>query len=333
MAGNYTCDPTRAALQGYVLNTLADRERRAVEAHLHACPACREALEAEQVRLAVLDTLPREDAPAGLAERTLAGIAAAESDQARGLPRWALVAGSTAAIVVVATLILPMFSRARESARRGSTQGTMKQWGLVFKMYANESKGERWPQLASANGAWTPDLSPLHDTHISDPQIMVSEEHPDRKKLIRQLQEAWSEPVPDFEKTERLMGESFGYLGYSIQDEVDFQAVRRAKERHELPPDGAPVNDVADGVRVQPLREGIERFLITDINNPAGSAEAQSSVPVLIEIATWKYKKTVDAYKGASVLYMDGHVAFVPYGTFPVVPSVLDALSGTTTAQ
>ena len=33
----------------------------------------------------------------------------------------------------------------------------------------------------------------------------------------------------------------------------------------------------SDGVTLYRLREGIERFFITDINNPAGSAMAQSA--------------------------------------------------------
>jgi prepilin-type processing-associated H-X9-DG protein len=75
------------------------------------------------------------------------------------------------------------------------------------------------------------------------------------------------------------------------------------------------------------LKEGIERFLITDINNPAGSAHAQSTVPVMWD--TWAgYNQffnmsIVEGFNhvpgGSNVLYMDGHVQFIKYGTqFPV---------------
>jgi prepilin-type processing-associated H-X9-DG protein len=61
------------------------------------------------------------------------------------------------------------------------------------------------------------------------------------------------------------------------------------------------------------LREGIERFLITDINNPAASAKAQSDVYIMFDqLAT-----TPSSYNhipgGANVLYMDGHVQFLRY--------------------
>jgi hypothetical protein len=35
----------------------------------------------------------------------------------------------------------------------------------------------------------------------------------------------------------------------------------------------------------QPLKEGIERFFVTDINNPAGSSQAQSNIPVMWDTA------------------------------------------------
>jgi prepilin-type N-terminal cleavage/methylation domain-containing protein/prepilin-type processing-associated H-X9-DG protein len=61
------------------------------------------------------------------------------------------------------------------------------------------------------------------------------------------------------------------------------------------------------------LREGIERFLITDINNPAASAKAQSDIFIL-----WDKVSTVpEAFNhvpgGSNVLYMDGHVSFVKF--------------------
>ena len=86
---------------------------------------------------------------------------------------------------------------------------------------------------------------------------------------------------------------------------------------------------------VPKLSEGAERFLITDINNPAGSAQAQSSIPVMID--SWGTNKAAPDQGamaaaiavsnhvpgGANVLYMDGHVEFLKYqgtaGKFPVV--------------
>ena len=50
-----------------------------------------------------------------------------------------------AIIGILAAILLPALSRARESARRASCQNNLKQMGLVFKMYSNESRGGMWP--------------------------------------------------------------------------------------------------------------------------------------------------------------------------------------------
>ena len=52
-----------------------------------------------------------------------------------------------AIIGILAAILLPALARAREAARRSSCQNNLKQMGIVFKMYANESKGEYWPSL------------------------------------------------------------------------------------------------------------------------------------------------------------------------------------------
>jgi prepilin-type processing-associated H-X9-DG protein len=83
------------------------------------------------------------------------------------------------------------------------------------------------------------------------------------------------------------------------------------------------------------LREGIERFFVTDINNPAGSTTAQSTLPVMWDtnnafspalFALLDSVGAADGYSpglltnefnhvpgGINILYMDGHVKFVKY--------------------
>jgi prepilin-type processing-associated H-X9-DG protein len=79
------------------------------------------------------------------------------------------------------------------------------------------------------------------------------------------------------------------------------------------------------GTTILKTREGIERFLITDINNPAGSAQAQSTVPVMFDTfgrGTEGASRTgIETFNhlpgGANILYMDGHVAFQRYSPPP----------------
>jgi len=80
------------------------------------------------------------------------------------------------------------------------------------------------------------------------------------------------------------------------------------------------------------LKEGVERFAITDINNPAAGAQAQSTFPAMWDVwgnsVTWYTQnggpdngiaKFNHVPGGSNVLFMDGHVEFIRYGTKPPV--------------
>jgi prepilin-type N-terminal cleavage/methylation domain-containing protein/prepilin-type processing-associated H-X9-DG protein len=84
------------------------------------------------------------------------------------------------------------------------------------------------------------------------------------------------------------------------------------------------------------LREGIERFFITDINNAAASSMAQSTLPVMWDRITAVLRNTggmsPDGFNhlpgGSNVLYMDGHVEFVRYPTtHPITRAFAVAIS------
>jgi len=91
-------------------------------------------------------------------------------------------------------------------------------------------------------------------------------------------------------------------------------------------PNGLDQDIVLDnGTTYYRLKEGIERFMITDINNPAGSAKGQSEIPVMWDQVggiTWEGELGIPFNHipgGGNVLYMDGHVEFIRYpGDFPV---------------
>ncbi len=75
---------------------------------------------------------------------------------------------------------------------------------------------------------------------------------------------------------------------------------------------GAPYGN-AGGSTIYRIREGVERFLITDINNPAASAMAQSNVFVMSDTLNLDPAGYNHVPGGCNVLYMDGHVQFVRY--------------------
>ncbi len=75
---------------------------------------------------------------------------------------------------------------------------------------------------------------------------------------------------------------------------------------------GAP-NGNGGGDTVYRFREGIERFLITDINNPAATAQAQSTVYIMFDQVSTNSAAYNHVPGGSNVLYMDGHVDFLRY--------------------
>ena len=92
-------------------------------------------------------------------------------------------------------------------------------------------------------------------------------------------------------------------------------------------PDG-PGNGNGGGNTVYRFREGIERFIITDINNPAASAAAQSEIFVMWDHVSTNLSFFNHPPGGCNVLFMDGHVEFIRYPGQPPVTQGLAAFMG-----
>ena len=95
-------------------------------------------------------------------------------------------------------------------------------------------------------------------------------------------------------------------------------------------PAGMNGSDGEKETTVYTFKEGIERFFITDINNPAAGAQAQSTIPVMWDVISAtppdpsyngaghpQLKASSLAFNhvpgGGNVLWMDGHVEFLKY--------------------
>ncbi len=95
------------------------------------------------------------------------------------------------------------------------------------------------------------------------------------------------------------------------------------------PKTGEPLGN-GSGNTIFRLREGIERFLLSDVNNPAASAQAQSAIWVMFDQSAPKGEGIQANHQpgGSNVLYMDGHVAYVAYAHGPFDPQLSAWLDG-----
>lgn len=305
-----------------------------------------------------------------------------------------------AIIGILAAILLPALARAREAARRASCANNLKQFGIVFKMYAGESKGEKFPpqhMYQFADGSW-PGIHcqgrTIYPEYLSDMNLFFcpsdaingdtetincSNATPD--DLDKWCNGAnWQQTESDFVGSTGEFGtlnpdlmhdnSSYQYCGWAAGSELDtyiswiawknmalfwiegtpaeymsvadgdaslgdvdgdlmdasfgIEAIRQLS----INTPGASFLDTAlrwepygsgGGDTIYRLREGIERFLISDINNPAASNMAQSELAVM-----WDRGGINDEGGGptgliwfnhipggSNVLYMDGHVEFI----------------------
>ena len=80
------------------------------------------------------------------------------------------------------------------------------------------------------------------------------------------------------------------------------------------------------GDTIYRLREGIERVVITDVNNPGANMTAQTKIPVMWDHLTGQIMGSSHMPPSMNILYMDGHVAWAKYPAKNPWPATIEGV-------
>ena len=253
-----------------------------------------------------------------------------------------------AIIGILAAILLPALARARESARRASCANNLKQMGLVFKMYANESKGQQLPPMKTrgCDGTIYPmeqsaDAQTVYPEYLTDFNVLICpssiggatpEDRWDAGESISPFSRPTTGNNNGIVEPCEVLGYPYTYVSYAITSEMSNTQAKCQSLWDNIfdPSQGLGAMITADpsvvhedwsvvvagsgtggGDVIYRMREGIERFLITDINNPAASSKAQSELPLMWDVICDEANHFNHVPGGSNVLFLDGHVEFI----------------------
>ena len=194
----------------------------------------------------------------------------------------------------------PPSSHASESEwrLRASCVENLKEVGLLFRYYANESNGELYPALSDEPGRLMFKIEQVYPEYLGDVTLLIC-------------------PSDDYDSSDVspvdiIDDHSYFYISHAIRNEVEGLAYVEAYRAATIAGEGFNHDFVTDDGSVIPR-------LTEDISEEASASE----IPIMIERAD---HHTPSASR-RNILFLDGHVEFRELDSgFPMTTEFLEAL-------
>ncbi len=245
-----------------------------------------------------------------------------------------------AIIGILTSMTLPALARAREAARRAVCASNLRQVGMCLTMYSDEADGRFPPLQPTGTPGCLPELefAPLtfkgdavYPEYLADARIMVCPSDLDGqdefeagrwREMFAPVGHRYIKPCmfddlsyqyvpwairPTWVWDDALMDYDPGFV-LALQD-----VLRKSAGGLASIPDFSFTDENQRTHDVLALKQGVGRFMITDINAPWRGFEGESSLPVYFDRLSVITTDFNHLPGGSNVLYLDGHVSFEKY--------------------